>query len=208
VTDTGARQDGGVDARYFESAAAFRDWLEEHHATETEVLVGFWKAATGRPSLTWSESVDEALCHGWIDGVRRRVDDERFTIRFTPRKPRSNWSLVNVRKVAELTAAGRMRPAGLAAFEARRERDTGVYSFERAAPAELDEAATARFREQPRAWEWFEAQAPSYRRAALHWVTSAKRAETRERRLTQLVADSAAGQRIAPMRVYGRERKA
>jgi uncharacterized protein YdeI (YjbR/CyaY-like superfamily) len=192
-----------VEAIYFDSPAAFGAWLEAHHATETEVLVGFWKAATGRPSLTWSESVDEALCYGWIDGVRRRVDDERFTIRFTPRQARSRWSLVNVRKVAELTAQGRMRPAGVAAFEARREEDTGVYSFERSQAAQLDAAAEARFRAEPDAWEWFERQAPSYRRAALHWVTSAKRPETRDRRLGLLIADSKAGLRIGPMRRPG-----
>ena len=192
-----------MDPRYFESPAAFGAWLDEHHATETEVLVGFWKAATGRPSLTWSESVDEALCRGWIDGVRRRVDDERFTIRFTPRKARSKWSLVNVRKVGELAAQGRMRPGGIAAFEARREEDTGVYSFERAADAVLDEAHEARFRAEAAAWEWFGRQAASYRKAALHWVVSAKRPETRERRLTQLIADSAAQQRVAPLRRPG-----
>jgi uncharacterized protein YdeI (YjbR/CyaY-like superfamily) len=192
-----------VEPLFFDSPQAFGDWLEKHHDTETEVLVGFWKASTGRPSLTWSESVDEALCHGWIDGVRRRIDDESYSIRFTPRQKRSNWSLVNVRKVAELTAAGRMRPAGIAAFEARQEKDTGVYSFERAADAVLDEAAEARFRAEPAAWEWFQGEPPSYRKAALHWVVSAKRAETRERRLTQLIADSAAGLRIAPMRRPG-----
>jgi uncharacterized protein YdeI (YjbR/CyaY-like superfamily) len=192
-----------VEPIYFDSPAAFGDWLAEHHASETEVLVGFWKAATGRPSLTWSESVDEALCHGWIDGVRRRVDDERFTIRFTPRQARSKWSLVNVRKVAELTAQGRMRPAGLAAFEARRAEDTGVYSFERAADAALDAAGEARFRAEAGAWEWFQAQAPSYRRAALHWVTSAKRPETRERRLTLLIQDSTARLRVGPLRRPG-----
>ena len=185
---------------FFDSPRAFGDWLAEHHATETEVLVGFWKAATGRPSLTWSESVDEALCWGWIDGVRRRIDDESFSIRFTPRKARSTWSLVNVRKVGELSAAGRMRPPGLAAFEARRPEDTGVYSFERAADAVLDAAAEARFRAEPAAWDWFQGQPPSYRKAALHWAVSAKREETRERRLTQLIADSAAGQRIAALR--------
>jgi uncharacterized protein YdeI (YjbR/CyaY-like superfamily) len=193
-----------VDAIYFPSPAAFGSWLEANHATETELLVGFWKAATGRPSLTWSESVDEALCYGWIDGVRRRVDDERFTIRFTPRQARSTWSLVNVRKVAELTAQGRMRPAGVAAFEARREEDTGVYSFERRAEAQLDAAAEARFRAEPEAWDWFERQAPSYRRAALHWVVSAKRQETRDRRLDLLIGDSKAGLRITPMRRPGR----
>ena len=189
-----------MEPHFFDSPAAFRAWLEEHHATETEVLVGFWKAATGRPSLTWSQSVDEALCYGWIDGVRRGLDDESYTIRFTPRKARSKWSLVNVRKVGELTAQGRMRPAGLATFEARREEDTGVYSFERNEPAQLDAAAAARFRAEPEAWAWFERQPPSYRRPALHWVVSAKRAETRERRLAQLIADSAAGRRVPPLR--------
>jgi uncharacterized protein YdeI (YjbR/CyaY-like superfamily) len=189
-----------VEPVFFESPRAFGDWLAAHHDSETEVLVGFWKVATGKPSLTWSESVDEALCHGWIDGVRRRIDDESFSIRFTPRRQRSTWSLVNVRKVGELTAAGRMRPAGLAAFEARRAQDTGVYSFERAADAVLDEPGEARFRAEPAAWEWFQGQPPSYRRAALHWVVSAKRAETRERRLSRLIADAAEGRRIAELR--------
>ena len=190
-------------AVFFESPEAFRDWLEEHHATETELVVGFWRVATGRPTMTWSESVDEALCYGWIDGVRRSRDAESFSIRFTPRQARSTWSLVNVRKVAELTAQGRMRPAGVAAFEARREKDTGVYSHERAAAATLDDAEEARFRAVPEAWEWFQAQAPSYRRQALHWATSAKRPETRERRLGLLIEDSAAGRRVGPLRRPG-----
>jgi uncharacterized protein YdeI (YjbR/CyaY-like superfamily) len=189
---------------FFASPDEFRQWLAEHHSRETEVVVGYWKAATGKPSMTWSQSVDEALCYGWIDGVRRRIDDDSYTIRFTPRKPRSTWSLVNIRKVEQLSAEGRMTPAGLAAFAARREENSGTYSHERAEAAALQPAEEQLFRDQPQAWTWFEAQAPSYRRAALHWVTSAKRPETRARRLAVLIADSAAGLRIGPMRRPGR----
>jgi len=189
-----------VEPIYFSSAAEFGDWLAEHHASESEVWVGYWRTATGRPSLTWPEAVDEALRFGWIDGVRRSVDAERHAQRFTPRKPRSNWSLINVRKAEALIAAGRMEPAGLAAFESRRAEDTGVYSFERATPAELTPEEEAAFRAEAAAWAWFEAVAPSYRKAALHWVVSAKRPETRAKRLAELIADSAAGLRIKQMR--------
>jgi uncharacterized protein YdeI (YjbR/CyaY-like superfamily) len=189
-----------TDAHYFPSAEAFRDWLTKHHTTEREVLVGFHKRATGRPSLTWSESVDQALCFGWIDGVRRRVDDDRYTIRFTPRKPGSNWSRVNVEKVAALSAAGSMTPAGVAAFDARRDDRTGLYSFEQAREATLPKAWEREFRAAERAWQWFGTQAPSYRRAAVHWVTSAKKEETRRRRFETLVDDCAHGRKIGPMR--------
>jgi len=189
-----------MDATYFASAAEFGAWLDEHHESEREVLVGYWKAGSGRPSLTWPESVDEALCVGWIDGVRRRVDDERYTIRFTPRKPGSNWSAINLAKVEALRAAGRMRPAGEAAWGRRRPEREAVYSFEQAEPARLDADQEATFRADPGAWAWFQAQAPSYRRTATHWVTSAKRPETRARRLATLIADSAAGRRIGPLR--------
>jgi uncharacterized protein YdeI (YjbR/CyaY-like superfamily) len=164
------------------------------------VLVGFWKAGTGKPSLTWPESVDEALRFGWIDGVRRRVDDERYTIRFTPRKPGSIWSAVNLAKVEALRAAGRMRPAGEAAWARRRPDRSGVYSFEQVQAARLEAEQEAEFRAVPEGWEWFQAQAPSYRRTAIYWVTSAKRPDTRARRLATLIADSAAGQRIGPLR--------
>jgi len=163
------------------------------------VLVGFHKAHTGRPTLTWSESVDEALCVGWIDGIRRSVDAERYTIRFTPRRPGSIWSLINIRKVEVLTAEGRMRPAGLRAFEARRAERSGVYSFEKR-EAGLDGVGARRFRANRKAWAFFSAQPPGYRKTALHWVTSARREETRERRLAQLIADSEAGLRIASLR--------
>ncbi|HST82332.1 MAG TPA: YdeI/OmpD-associated family protein [Kineosporiaceae bacterium] len=186
---------------YFASAAEFGAWLAEHHDTETEVYVGYWKKATGRPTLTWSEAVDEALRFGWIDGVRGgKVDDERHVQRFTPRKARSTWSLVNVRKAEALIAAGRMEPAGLAAFQMRRADNTGIYSFERAEPAALEPAEEAQFRANAAAWEWFEKVAPSYRKAVLHWVVSAKQPQTRARRLATLIEDSAAGLRIKPMR--------
>jgi uncharacterized protein YdeI (YjbR/CyaY-like superfamily) len=187
-------------AVYFDSPAAFRRWLEAHHASAGELLVGYHKAHTGRPSLTWPESVDEALCFGWIDGVRRRVDDDRYTIRFTPRRKHSIWSLVNIRRVAVLTAEGRMRPAGVRAFEARRDARSGVYSFERPEPAALSDADERRFKTHKKAWAFFQSQPPGYRKTVMHWVTSAKRAETRETRLATLIADSEAGLRIAQLR--------
>ena len=184
---------------FFASAAQLGAWLEQHHETATELWVGFWKVETGKPTLTWSESVDEALCYGWIDGVRKSAGEGRYVIRFTPRKPGSKWSLVNQRKVEALRAAGRMRPAGLAAWERRNVSDTN-YSFERRGDITLDEDELARFRRQRTAWAWFEAQPPGYRRLVLHWVTSARKPETRARRLATLMADCAAGQRIAQLR--------
>ena len=179
---------------YFPSPAAFRDWLEAHHASAAELWVGYHKRGTGRPSLTWPESVDEALCVGWIDGLRKRVDGERYAIRFTPRRPGSNWSRVNLARVEALTAAGRMRPAGLAAFEARKpEADEPRYEDR---PEELPETYVVAFRERdPAAWAFFQAQSRSYRRLAIGWILSAKREETRLRRLEQIVEASAAGRR-------------
>jgi uncharacterized protein YdeI (YjbR/CyaY-like superfamily) len=189
-----------VRAAYFPSSAAWREWLKEHHADATEVLVGFHKRGSGVPSLTWSEAVDEALCFGWIDGVRRRVDDARYTIRFTPRKPRSTWSAVNIAKVTELEAAGRMTPAGRAAFERRREDRTAMYSYEQRHLAAFDSTAERRFRANRRAWSYWQAQPPSYRRSATYWVMSAKRSDTRDRRLSKLIEDSAEGRRVPPLR--------
>ena len=181
---------------YFESPEEFYEWLEQHHETEAEVYVGYWKKATGKPSLTWSQAVDQALCFGWIDGRVKGIDDQRHMQRFTPRKPTSNWSKVNVEKVARLTEAGLMRPAGIAAFERRRADRTGIYSFERDKQATLEPEQEERFRANAKAWEFFQAQPPGYRRTAIHLVTSAKRPETRERRLDQLIEDSAAGRRL------------
>lgn len=184
---------------YFDSPAAFGAWLAEHHATATEVWVGQWKKHTGRQTMTWAESVDEALCWGWIDSVRYKVDDERSAQRFTPRKPRSVWSNVNVQKVADLTAAGRMQPPGLAAFEARREDRSGIYSFEQP-EQELSREQVRVFKRDRKAWAWFEGQPPGYRRQAIHWVVSAKKPETRERRLATLVDDSAQELRVKHLR--------
>lgn len=181
---------------FFETAAQFRDWLEKNHASSTDLIVGFRKVGTGKSSLSWSESVDEALCFGWIDGVRKRIDEHSYQIRFTPRKSGSIWSLVNVGKVEALLASGRMRPPGIAAFEARTEGKTGVYAFERNAPAELSGAELKLFRKHRDAWEYFEKCPPSYRKVMLHWVTGAKQVATRERRLSQLVAACADNRRI------------
>jgi uncharacterized protein YdeI (YjbR/CyaY-like superfamily) len=181
---------------FFDSPAAFRRWLEAHSATETELWAGYYKRATGRPSMTWPESVDQALCYGWIDGLRRSLGEDAYTIRFTPRKRGSNWSAVNIARVGELAALGLMMPAGLAAFAARDDERSRVYSYEREKAA-LEPEQEGRLRADPDAWRFWEAQQPSYRRVAAWWVVSAKRPETRERRLQQLIAESAAGRRIA-----------
>ena len=183
---------------FFATPSEWRAWLEEHHATADELVVGFWKRGTGKPSMTWSESVDEALCFGWIDAVRRRIDDESYSIRFTRRKPTSNWSAINVAKVAELEGAGRMTDAGRAAFAARREARTGIYSYEQGdSRVDFDDSA---LRANSAAWDYWTKAAPSYRKVVTHWVTSAKRPETRVKRMAELVADCAAGQKIRSQR--------
>ena len=188
----------GPDPRFFETAEEFRTWLEEHHAAEEEILVGFHKKHTGRASMTWTESVREALCFGWIDGIRRSLGEESYTIRFTPRKPSSIWSVRNVRHVEELIDEGRMTPAGLAAFEARKPERTGIYSFERR-NARLDREQEERFRADTEAWAFFRSQPPYYRQTAIHWVVSAKRTETQGRRLAKLIEDSRGGRRLAQL---------
>ena len=187
------------DAIFFETPAALRDWLDAHHQTADEAFVGAWKKATGKPTLTWPEIVEEALCVGWIDSIRRGVPGDGWVIRLTPRRKGSIWSAVNVAKVAELRAAGRMRPAGEAAFAARRADRTAIYSFEQAQDPELAPSEEALFRADDAAWAWFAAKAPSFRKQALHWVISAKRPETRERRLATLIAASAEGRPIPHM---------
>ncbi len=172
---------------FFDTAEQFRAWLAEHHGSADELVVGFHKTGSGRPSMTWPQSVGEALCYGWIDGVRRRLDDHSYTIRFTPRRQGSHWSAVNVAKMAQLIQAGLVEPAGLAAFAARSPDRTAQASYERAVPAELTAEEDAAFRADGTAWDWFAAQAPWYRRTALHWVVSAKRLDTRARRLASLV---------------------
>ncbi|HEY7197837.1 MAG TPA: YdeI/OmpD-associated family protein [Gaiellaceae bacterium] len=185
-----------MDPTFFETPADLRTWLERHHADADELLVGFHKKGSGRASVTWPESVDEALCFGWIDGIRRSLDGERYTIRFTPRRPRSIWSAANIKRAKELTEEGRMQAAGLAAFERRRDDRSAIYSYEQRRTATLGAAAEERFRADAQAWDFFQAQPPGYRRTAIHWVTSAKREETRQRRLETLIDDSAHGRRL------------
>lgn len=185
------------DIVYFPDPQAFRAWLLAHAASAECVLVGFHKVATGLPTMTWSDSVDEALCVGWIDGRRNRIDEHRYTIRFTPRKPGSIWSLVNIAKVDALRAQGRMTAAGEQAYALRSLAKSGVYSHERAAPAALSAAETATFRRNQLAWNFFEATPPGYRRQVLHWVVSAKRDATRTARLSKLIDASSAGQRLS-----------
>jgi len=180
---------------FFKSPVEFRRWLAKHHAAAQELWVGFYKKASGRPSITWPESVDEALCFGWIDGIRKSVDDVSYTIRFTPRKPRSVWSAVNMRRVAELSRQGRMQPSGQKAYEARLENRSGIYSYEQRA-AELDGTYGERFKRDGEAWAFYQSQPASYRKAANWWVLSAKREETRLKRLEKLIEDSALGRRI------------
>jgi uncharacterized protein YdeI (YjbR/CyaY-like superfamily) len=184
---------------FFATPGDFRAWLEVNHETKKELIVGFWKKGSGRASITWPESVDQALCHGWIDGVRRSLDDKAYTIRFTPRKATSIWSAINVARVGELTRLGLMRPAGMRAFAARKAEKTGVYSFERREAARLSPDEEKSLRDNAKAAAFFDAQPPWYRRTALHWVVSPKRPETRARRLAQLISDSAAQRTIPPL---------
>jgi uncharacterized protein YdeI (YjbR/CyaY-like superfamily) len=193
-----------VEPTFFKTPAEFRAWLEENHESSTELLVGFHRKGSGKPSITWPESVDQALCFGWIDGVRRGLDDTSYTIRFTPRKPASNWSSVNIAKVAELTRAGLMRPAGVAAFERRTDARSGIYSYEQREAAAFTPDQERCFRADVEAWEFFQAQPAGYRKTATHWVVRAKREDTRERRLATLIADSAAGRRLAHLVSPGR----
>jgi uncharacterized protein YdeI (YjbR/CyaY-like superfamily) len=188
-----------VKPRFFATPAAFRAWLEIHHEKKTELLVGFHKRATGKQCITWPESVDCALSFGWIDGVRKRIDDDRYVIRFTPRKATSIWSAINIARVKVLTDEGLMRPAGLAAFAARRKDKSAIYSYEQRKSATLGDYE-AKLRANPKAWTFFQAQAPWYRRTASHWVVSAKKEETREKRLAILIEDSANGRPIPPLR--------
>lgn len=181
---------------FFSSPAEFRAWLEANHATESEVVVGFHKRHTDQPSMTWPESVDQALCFGWIDGVRKKIDEDRYQIRFTPRKPKSIWSQINIAKMAELQQLGLMQPAGLKAFEERDPSKQNRYSFENK-DKKLDPASEKEFKKNKKAWAFFESQPPSYRRVATWWVIQAAREETRLKRLSILIADSERGERIA-----------
>lgn len=173
--------------RFFKTPADFGKWLEANHGKAEELLVGFYKKGT-KPSITWPESVREALCYGWIDGIRRSVDEESYSIRFTPRRPSSVWSAINIRMANELIAEGRMRPAGTKAFEARKENRSGIYAYENR-PQTLPAPYEKKFRKNPAAWKLFQALPPSYRRTAIWWIVSAKKEETQLSRLEQLIAN-------------------
>lgn len=179
---------------FFKTPADFRQWLKQNHARASELLVGFYKKDSGTPSMTWPQSVDEALCFGWIDGVRRSLGPISYTIRFTPRKPASTWSAVNIGRVKVLSAEGRMARPGITAFQARSEKKSVIYAYEQK-HAELDPASLKRFRRNKTAWDFFQAQPPGYRKLVTWRIVSAKRAETRLKRLEQLIADSARGRR-------------
>jgi uncharacterized protein YdeI (YjbR/CyaY-like superfamily) len=183
-------------ARFFATAAAFQEWLEVHHDSASELWVGFYRKATRRPSITWPESVNEALCCGWIDGIRKKVDEQSYKVRFTPRKLKSTWSAVNIGRVKALTLDGKMRPAGLAAFGRRSETNSAVYSFENRDNSKLSEAEEKEFRRSRTAWKFFHKQRPGYRWLAAWWVISAKKAETRQRRLHRLITESQSKRRI------------
>jgi uncharacterized protein YdeI (YjbR/CyaY-like superfamily) len=180
---------------FFSEPSEFRAWLAENHQSEKELLVGFYKVDSGRKSMTWPQSVDEALCFGWIDGVRRSLGGDSYSIRFSPRKPGSNWSAVNIKKMEKLLAQGLVQPAGIAAYGFREEKRSGVYSFENVTK-ELASDLETRFRANPKAWDFFTRQAPSYRKAIIHWIMTAKQEKTKLSRLEQAIRESENQQRL------------
>ncbi len=191
---------------FFATLDAWRAWLAKHHQRHEELWVGFYKRDSGRPSITWPESVDGALAFGWIDGVRKRIDEVSYVIRFTPRKKGSVWSAINIRRVGELDAQGHLNEAGRRAFEGRSEARSRIYAYEQRHEIELTAAFLERFEANPRAKRFFDGEAPWYKKTALYWVMSAKREETRASRLTTLIADSAAGRRIKHLISPGKAR--
>jgi uncharacterized protein YdeI (YjbR/CyaY-like superfamily) len=184
-----------MNPRFFPDASALRQWFEIHHATETELLIGFYKVSSGKPSIKWEESVDEAICFGWIDGVRKSIDRETYCIRFTQRKPESNWSAINIRKAKSLKKKGLMHPRGLAAFGKKKKERSAVYSYENR-PLKLSADFQKKFKEARKGWDFFSSQAPWYQRTAIYWVMSAKQEGTRIKRLETLILDSKAGHRL------------
>lgn len=184
---------------FFESQEVFREWLRNNYTSSSELLVGFYKVKSGKKSMTWSESVDQALCFGWIDGIRKSINQESYCIRFTPRRPDSVWSNVNIQKVDQLTKLGLMRPAGLAAFQRRKKDQSGIYEYEQQKEA-FDQAYLATFKANKKAWDNFMSMPKYYHKVVVRWVMSAKQEQTRKRRLDQLIADSEAGLKIKQMR--------
>lgn len=181
--------------RFFAAQADFRKWLEENHDKETEIFVGFYKVGSSKACMNWSQAVDQALCFGWIDGVRKSIDKDSYCNRFTPRRPKSNWSAVNIKKVEELTKQGLMQPAGIAAFAKREESKSRIYAYENE-PVELSSEFEKQFKANEKAWSFFERQAPYYRKLAVRWVMSAKQDATRQSRLERLINESKNEKRI------------
>jgi uncharacterized protein YdeI (YjbR/CyaY-like superfamily) len=181
--------------KFFQTPANFETWLEKNHATATELWIGFYKKDSGKRSITWAESVDQALCFGWIDGIRKRVDEISYQIRFTPRRRGSIWSAINIKRARELAKQNQMRPAGLKAFEARVENKSGIYSYEQRS-TELSEPYAKVLKKNKAAWNFFGKQPPSYRKMIGWWIVSAKKEETRMARLAKLISESAKGKRL------------
>lgn len=188
---------------FFPSQKDMRNWFEKNHKKEKQLFVGFYKVSTGKPTITWSQSVDEAICFGWIDGVRRSVDDESYCIRFTSRKPTSNWSVINIKKVEALKNLGLMKPEGLHAFSLRKENKSKIYSYENPAIG-FDKLYEKKFKASKEAWKYFQSMAPTYKKTTTRWVMSAKQEETRLKRLDELIRDCALGKKIKAMS-YGKK---
>ena len=181
--------------QFFPTQSHFRKWFEKNHLKEKELIVGFYKVGTKKPSITWPQSVDEALGFGWIDGVRKSIDEESYMIRFTPRKPTSIWSAINIKKVEELTAQGFMKPEGLAAFAKRKEHKSKIYSYEKE-PSNFSSTFEKQFKSNKKAWDFFNVQAPGYKKTITHWVMDAKQETTQAKRMEILISSSEAGKKL------------
>jgi len=188
---------------FFPTQKDMRKWFKKNHKKEKELFAGFYKVSTGKPSITWSQSVDEALCFGWIDGIRRSVDDESYCIRFTPRNPKSNWSAINIKKVEELTKLGVMKPEGLAAFSFRKEEKSKISAYENPA-IDFSKSYEKKLKTNKQAWNYFQSKSPSYRKTTTRWVMSAKQEETRLKRLNELIKDCTFSKKIKAMS-YGKK---
>jgi len=188
---------------FFPTQKEMHKWFEKNHKKEKELFAGYYKVSTGKPSITWSQSVDEALCFGWIDGVRRSVNDDSYCIRFTPRKPKSNWSAINIKKVEELTRFGLMKPEGLTAFSFRKEEKSKIYAYENPAVG-FEKSYEKKFKANKQAWNYFQSKSPSYQKTTTRWVMSAKQEETRLKRLNELIKDCALSKKIKAMN-YGKK---
>ncbi len=195
VSESAKFHSNKVSVTFFKTQDDFRNWLESHHEKETELIVGFYKVDSGKPSMSWSQSVDQALCFGWIDGVRKSIDKESYSIRFTPRRNNSNWSAINIKKIEDLTKAGLMKPAGLKAFSLRKENRSEIYSYKNDTTF-LDSNYEIQFRENKKAWDFFIKQAPSYRKAIMRWIMSAMQEKTRESRLKKTIKESEQQKRV------------